>query len=507
MTPKKKEPSPSDLKAENQLRWTRFLILILLTALLITACGPSDEESIAVSVALTQTAAVQATEAAVTAPGSTEAPEAAFPGDLQPLSAAECDQLAAFMVNRLPVPPVEQMEVAVEREDATGSGCQAIAVGTGEVFPDMMVVEDAMSGILEELDWTEDPTAPACLGTGGWGPGASSRCYTQVDALCELFVHVDPIDDALCSDDEPIFVCFESLAPEQIVYTINLTCARDTSAAAEPLESELVRIEFEPGEIRTAVHGEVSAGGFDHYVLTAMADQEMTVDLLNPLGEVIALDTAALVIWGADGTVLISSHADALNWAGTLPFTQDYYIDVKSISAQPVAYTLEVTIPPISSAGQVFPQVEPFPFGEMQSIVLAGVPPMLPPTCPIEEGLPEVAAHMLTMDEGEYELSLDYGVDCQGAGACHYGAIAGMKVDSGIPIATSSFPFALEDAQVVDLAHDISGYFIPAVCGANCDDARLWWIYEGYEYMLGLKAGRVEDVVALANAAIVNSVP
>jgi hypothetical protein len=45
------------------------------------------------------------------------------------------------------------------------------------------------------------------------------------------------------------------------------------------------------------------------------------------------------------------------------------------------------------------------------------------------------------------------------------------------------------------------------VCGANCDDARLWWIYDGYEYMLGLKAGRYEDVVALANAAIVNSVP
>ncbi len=492
----------------NPLRWTQSLILILLTALLITACGPSDEESIAVSVALTQTAAAQATEdAGAAAPEATEAPQGIFAGDLQPLSAAECDQLAAFMVNRLPVPPVEQMEVAVKREGETGSGCQAIAVGTGEVFPDMMVVEDAMRGILEELGWTEDPTAPACLGTGGWGPGASSSCYTQADALCELFVHVDPIDDALCSNDEPITVCFNNLTPEQIVYTINLTCALDTNAAAEPLDSELERIEFNPGEVRAAVHGEVPAGGFDHYVLTAMTDQEMTVNLLGTGGDVIAHDTAALVIWGADGTVLISSHADALNWAGTLPFTQDYYIDVKSISAQPVAYTLEVTIPPTSSAGQIFPQVGPFPFGEMQSIVLTGVPPMLPPAFPVEEGLPEVVAHMLTMDEGEYELSLDYGVDCQGAGACHYGAMAGMKVDSGTPVETSSFPFILEDAQVVDLAHSITGYFIPAVCGANCDDARLWWIYDGYEYMLGLKAGRYEDVLALANAAIVNSVP
>ncbi len=40
----------------NSLRGTKFLILILLAVLLITACGLSDEESIAVSVALTQTA-------------------------------------------------------------------------------------------------------------------------------------------------------------------------------------------------------------------------------------------------------------------------------------------------------------------------------------------------------------------------------------------------------------------------------------------------------------------
>ena len=100
----------------NPLRWTQSLILILLTALLITACGSSDEESIAVSVALTQTAAAQATEDAVaTAPEATEAPQEIFAGDLQPLSADECDQLAAFMVNRLPITP-EQHTLSANAE-------------------------------------------------------------------------------------------------------------------------------------------------------------------------------------------------------------------------------------------------------------------------------------------------------------------------------------------------------------------------------------------------------
>jgi len=492
----------------NPLRWIKPVILFLLAALLLTACGPSEEESIAVSVALTQTVAAQATEAANAAmPDATVAPQVIFPGDFQPLDPAECGELAAAMGQALPV-QIEQINVAVEHEGKAGGGCQSMAVGSGLDFTDMMSVEDAMHGILIELGWLDDLTAPTCLGTGGWGPGASAFCYTRENALCEVFVHIDPIDASLCSDNEPITVCFDNLTPEQIVYTVNLTCAGDTSAAVEPLESELMRIMFGPGEILASVQGAVPAGGFDHYVLNAMADQEMTVNLLDPGGEVIAFDTAALVIWGAEGTVLISSHADALSWAGMLPFTQDYYIDVKSISAQPVAYILEVIIPPASvpGAGCVFPVVEPFPFGEMQSIVLAGVPPMLPPEFPVEEGLPDLVPFMLTMDEGEYEFSLDYGMDCHGAGACHYGSMAGMKVDSGIPVATSSFPFSLEDAQVVDLAHGITGYFVPAVCGANCDDARLWWIYEGYEYMLGLKGGVMEAVISLANAAIKNSV-
>ena len=492
----------------NSLRRTKPVILFLLAVLTLSACGPSDEENIAISVSLTQTAAAQATEAANAAMSeATEAPQVIFLGDLQPLDSAECGELATAMGKALPA-QIEQIAVAVEHEGKTGGGCQAIAVGDDLDFTDMMSVSETMRAMLIEHGWSEDLSAPACLGTGGWGPGASAFCYTRENALCEVFVHIDPVDTSLCADDEPITVCFDGLTPEQIVYTINLTCARDTSVA-EPLESELMRIVFDPGEILANVQGKVTAGGFDHYVLNAMANQEMTVNLFDSGGEIIATDTAVLVIWGADGTVLISSHADALGWVGSLPSTQDYYIDVKSISAKQVAYTLEVIIPPASSTGDgnVFPQVEPFPFGDMQSIVLAGVPPMMPPGFPVEEGLPEVVAFMLTMEDGQYEVSLDYGVDCQGVGACHYGSMAGMRVDSVIPVGMSNFPFALEDALVVDLEHGITGYFVPAVCGANCDDARLWWIYEGYEYMLGLKAGRFEDVVALANAAILNSVP
>jgi hypothetical protein len=50
------------------------------------------------------------------------------------------------------------------------------------------------------------------------------------------------------------------------------------------------------------------------------------------------------VIWGADESPLTSNHAASPYWAGSLPGTQDYYIDVRSSGAA-VDYTLEVVIP------------------------------------------------------------------------------------------------------------------------------------------------------------------
>jgi hypothetical protein len=488
---------------------TTLLIGILLAALLLTACGQSEEERIATSVSSTQTAAIQEAQAMDTEapPVVTETPEPTFPGDLQPLTTSDCNDLMEAMRQEFAV-GVETTLIAVEHEGKTGGGCQSTAVGSGLDFEDQIGVEDAMRTILEARGWHEDTSAATCLGIGGWGPGASASCFTQANGLCEVFVHLTPSNDELCQEDEPISVCFARLEPEQIVYTINLTCALDTSTAAYP-ESDLIRIEFAPGAIEALIPGEVAVGGIDHYVLTAMAGQEMTINLLDPTGEMSAQGSAGLIIWGAEGTVLISDHADAVTWVGELPLSQDYYVDVKSLSQEVVGYTLEVIIPPlpVSTGEGVFPKVEPFPFGEMQMIVLSGVPPMLPPEFPTEASLPDIYPYIYTSEDGEYEISLDYGEDCHGAGACHYGSLTGRKVDSDIPIGTRNFPFDIGNAQVISLAKDITGYFVASVCGASCDDAKVFWIYEGYQYMVGLKAGAQEDAIELANAAIMNSVP
>ena len=141
-------------------------------------------------------------------------------------------------------------------------------------------------------------------------------------------------------------------------------------------------------------------------------------------------------------------------------------------TATPIPPTATPQPPADSTAASGLPREIPPEFQPiMQALVLTGVPPVLPPEFPVDEGLPPIHPYLYTMDSGEYELSLDYGADCQGAGACHYGSLTGKKVDSDVPVGTRTFPFEAERAQPVTLASGIEGYFIEAVCGANCNDA------------------------------------
>lgn len=118
------------------------------------------------------------------------------------------------------------------------------------------------------------------------------------------------------------------------------------------------RIHFSPGSTSASVSGKLAAGGSDRWVLAAQARQVMSVRLDPADGQ------AILIIWGVDGTVLISDHADATSWSGPLPQTQDYLISVRNITQQALDYTLQVTIPPL-------PAPTPAPQPSVKRIVFA----------------------------------------------------------------------------------------------------------------------------------------
>jgi hypothetical protein len=101
------------------------------------------------------------------------------------------------------------------------------------------------------------------------------------------------------------------------------------------------RLRFARGADTIERTGTLSRGGADRYVIRLGANDDFIVTAASPNNNVI------VVIWGADGTVLISDHADAQHWAGVTPSTQDYFIDVRAIDGTSGPYTLVVTARPI----------------------------------------------------------------------------------------------------------------------------------------------------------------
>ena len=97
------------------------------------------------------------------------------------------------------------------------------------------------------------------------------------------------------------------------------------------------RITFKPGATSEAVLGSIAGGSIHHYVLRAMGNQNMSVNITSPTGDVLP------TIYGQDGTVLKRVADDSPSWAGKLPSSQDYWLNAVSLG-QDTTYEIEISI-------------------------------------------------------------------------------------------------------------------------------------------------------------------
>lgn len=97
-----------------------------------------------------------------------------------------------------------------------------------------------------------------------------------------------------------------------------------------------VRISFAAGATSATVEGNLAAWDAQYYVLRAFGGQTMEVHATPE-------EMVRLIIYGADGTVLMSGMGGGASFSGTLPSNQDYIVSLDAGPA-PVAYSLEVSI-------------------------------------------------------------------------------------------------------------------------------------------------------------------
>jgi hypothetical protein len=126
-----------------------------------------------------------------------------------------------------------------------------------------------------------------------------------------------------------------------------------------------------------------------------------------------------------------------------------------------------------------------------------------------------VVPHITVATPTHYEISLDATADCQGDDRCSFGWLSGEQVFQDTPNVASVYAYELEpDFQPVArspeamsevaLTGDITGFFIPFICGANCDTSKIFWEQSGIRYGVGIRYGSQATLIAFANSVIQN---
>lgn len=121
------------------------------------------------------------------------------------------------------------------------------------------------------------------------------------------------------------------------------------------------------------------------------------------------------------------------------------------------------------------------------------IPILLPDYIFGSDGATPVYATIETVTPSQYSLILGFTPDCTGGTACRLGTVSGEELSPNSPDL---------EGQAVPLDDGITGYFVDAVCGANCSDSTMTWDQDGTRYQMGIKAGKPEDLVKMSNSAI-----
>ncbi len=144
-------------------------------------------------------------------------------------------------------------------------------------------------------------------------------------------------DGTILLDPARKYTNWQWLLPKTELYTIQIYGG--ASSEDYTLTTKVAQIvNFPSGSSSIALSGSTPNGYVVSYALSCQANQVMTVSLNVPA------TTAYLDVFGLATGPLLSSSAKATSWAGTLPSSQDYVVEVIPAGGQVVNYTLTVSV-------------------------------------------------------------------------------------------------------------------------------------------------------------------
>ena len=123
----------------------------------------------------------------------------------------------------------------------------------------------------------------------------------------------------------------------------------------------------------------------------------------------------------------------------------------------------------------------------------SAVSPEFPTFLPYTDKDNPAHAIIESVGQSDYQIMLAWVMPCAGGHNCIYGSVRGGAV-----------PFTVAEGKSVPvtLLRGIKGNFIESVCEINCTQAYVGWSDGAFYYSVGVKAGKKDDLVKVANSAI-----
>jgi len=123
----------------------------------------------------------------------------------------------------------------------------------------------------------------------------------------------------------------------------------------------------------------------------------------------------------------------------------------------------------------------------------SGVPPRLPSYLPDVDRNSEVYATLGSANSSGYGIILGSVPDCEGQNVCLYGSLGGS---------TAPIKLGKSRGVPVKLQEGIQGRFFDSECFAYCNESYVTWSEDGFYYAIGIKAGKKDELIRIANSAI-----
>ena len=264
-------------------------------------------------------------------------------------------RVMAGQLMEVAVDPQDKVQLVIYGADGTvlKSGMGGVAFFRGTVPSTQDYILDVSAGT-EAVSYWLQVTIPVRIsfaaGTtsatveGELAPAETEHYVLNIAAGQLLEISCSPLDMRLVIYGEDGTVLksgmggsafFRGTVPSTQDYVVDVGPA----TVAGPFTMNVVipaRVSFAAGATSATVGGNLAARQTQYYVLRALGGQTMEVNA-TPEGMV------RLIIYGADGSVLMSGMGGAASFSGTLPSTQDYIVAVQA-GPEAVAYTAEVSI-------------------------------------------------------------------------------------------------------------------------------------------------------------------